>query len=367
MRKFLALSACLAFLVVPLFVHAQETEQGTASVRATVTEIERDWTEDGRRQIIFSARDDEGTPYRVDTSQGYLDSGVRYDVRPGTRVILQVVNTQDGSTDVYLADVVRVNGLFWAFLIFCLVSLLVGLWRGLLGLLCLTATVAVLFGFILPQILAGASPVPVTVLGSIAILAINMHVSHGFNRRAFSAFLSTVVGLLLAVAASVFFVKLGALSGLATEEANYLFLQLGGAAYPEGLLLAGIILGAVGVLDDIAITQSETVGEIALADPRLGVRELFSRSMRVGRHHIASTINTLVLAYVGAALPLFLLFMSLPDLHVFDFLNIEAVAEEIVRTLAGTIALVLTVPLSSLFAAWVCVRYPKSEAHPHHH
>ena len=115
-------------------------------------------------------------------------------------------------------------------------------------------------------------------------------------------------------------------------------------------ILGGIILGAVGVLDDIAITQQETVFEIGSADPSLDKKELFKRAMNVGRHHIASVINTLVLAYVGVALPLFLIFMMNDTISITRFLNEEFVAEEIIRTLAGTSALILTVPIATWFA-----------------
>lgn len=119
---------------------------------------------------------------------------------------------------------------------------------------------------------------------------------------------------------------------------------------PAGLLLAGIILGAVGVLDDIAITQTETVAELHEANPKLSSSELFKRGMQVGRHHIASVVNTLVLTYAGVALPIFLLFALREDMGFMRLLNEEMIAEELVRTLAGTAALILLVPISTWFA-----------------
>jgi uncharacterized membrane protein len=176
-----------------------------------------------------------------------------------------------------------------------------------------------------------------------------MHLSHGVNRHTFFAFLSTLGGLGLVLLFTQSFLWLARLSGLASEEGTLLFWELDPVQAPVGILAAGIILGSVGVLDDIAITQSETVRELLLANGHATRRDLFKQAMRIGRHHIASTVNTLILVYAGAALPVFLLFMNqFGGYH--EFLQNELVAEELVRTLAGTSALVLLVPISTWFA-----------------
>lgn len=319
------------------------------NIQAVVTEIEKDWLVGGKRQMIFSAKTVEGDVFRIDTTQGYVE-GLRYDLKKGTRVLLEVNRSSDGTT-AYLADVVRTGGLLIIFLLFCALTVAIGYWRGLFALVGLGVTLGVLFGFVFPRILAGDNPLLITVAGGVAILAANMHLSHGFSKRTFVAFLSTLGGLIVALIASSAFVKLAHLSGLASEEANFLFWRFGSSAYPQGILLAAIVLGALGVLDDIAVTQTETVAELKHADPKLTPKDLYTRAMRVGRHHIASTVNTLILAYVGASMPLFLLFLSTPGLTLGQFLNTEQVAEEVVRTLAGTAALMLTVPLSTWFAA----------------
>ena len=165
------------------------------------------------------------------------------------------------------------------------------------------------------------------------------------------ALVSSLVGLGLVVLFTPIFLYVAQISGLASEEAALLFWELNGLQIPSGILAAGIILATVGVLDDIAITQSEVVDELLLADPHVTRRQLFIRAMRVGRHHIASTVNTLVLVYVGTALPIFLLFMN-QSVGLIDFLNTELIAEEIVRTLAGTSALILTIPISTWLATF---------------
>ncbi len=349
-------AAVVLALALPFSVFAQTAvgdippEGSSRNIQATVTQVEKEWTVEGKRQMIFSAQTGEGDVFRVDTTEGYVE-GLRYDIQKGTRVLLEVNSGADG-TQAYLADVVRTDGLLVIFLLFCALTVAIGYWRGLFALVGLGVTLGVLFGFVFPRILAGDNPLWVTVIGGVFILAANMHLSHGFSRRTFVAFLSTLGGLIVALVASSLFVKLAHLSGLASEEANFLFWRFGSSTYPQGILLAAIVLGALGVLDDIAVTQTETVAELKHADPKLTPTELYARAMRVGRHHIASTVNTLILAYVGASMPLFLLFLSTPGLTVAQFLNTEQVAEEVVRTLAGTAALMLTVPLSTWLAAF---------------
>ncbi len=365
-KQLLVIAACVLALLPGSLALAQSDMQAlpeSREVRATVTRIINDRMLEGKRQVKFEAQDKkDSTSYTVDTAGSYTE-GLRYDIDEGTRVILQLLPGDDGSYTAYLSDVVRTPQLLLIFLFFCLVTLLVGVWRGAASLIGLVITAAILFGGILPMILAGHDPILVTVIGSVIILAVNMHLSHGFNRRTAFGFLSATIALASTVVFAKLFTLFAKLSGLAGEEATFLYWQ-GGVTDPVGLLVAGFILGATGVLDDIAVTQAETVAELREADPTLSTRELYRRAMRVGRHHIASTVNTLVLAYAGAAMPLFLLFMS-SKVSIADFSNTELVAEEIVRTLSGTVALVLAVPLATYFAAWNEGHLPQLDTHKH--
>lgn len=332
---------------------AQEPTVQSEDVKARVIEIESETEENGIRQIKFTAEDEKGERYHVDTSES-LTEGLRYHIAIGDTVYLAVLRntaTQEVET-AYLADVRRIPALMIITILFALLTVAVGLIRGFSALIGLAITFGVLFLFIFPQILAGHDAVLVTVIGSIVILAVNMHLSHGFNRGTLLAFSSTVIGLGLTYVLAKIFVGAADLSGLANEEAILLYYHQTEIIVPAGILLSGIILGAVGVLDDIAITQSETVAELREANPRLSRQELFVAAMRVGRHHIASTVNTLVLAYAGVAMPLILLFLVTPEITLARFINAEPVAEEIIRTLAGTMALVLTVPIATLFATF---------------
>jgi uncharacterized membrane protein len=276
-------------------------------------------------------------------------------------VYLQVLERGGEVIDVFLVDVVRIGSLIFIILLFSAFVIAVGLNRGVLALFGLFVTMIILFAGVLPAILSGWDPVLATVLGGVLILAVNMHLAHGFNDRTFIAFLATVFGLILALIFSYMFVAIAKLSGFASEDVILLYFQSEYTQVPSGILLAGIILGAVGVLDDIAINQSETISELLDTDPKMTQAELFSKTMRVGRHHIASTVNTLVLAYAGVALPILLLFLMTKDVGMWRFINDELIAEEIVRTMAGTSALVLTVPFATYLSAW----YQKKYQHKH--
>ena len=322
-------------------------------VKARILEIVSTSEIEGIRQALFTAESESGEQFIVNTRESLVE-GLRYNIAAGDVVFLQILrSTETGEVSAaYLADVRRTTALLWMVILFAALIVAVGWIRGLLSLLGLAVTLLVLFLFIFPQILNGADAVLVTIIGSIVILGVNMHLSHGFNRSTLLAYASTIAGLVLVYVFASFFVGVADLSGLASEESILLFFHQQEVIIPAGILLAGIILGAVGVLDDIAVTQGETVVELMKANPSLDRRELFVRAMRIGRHHIASTVNTLVLAYVGVAMPLILLFLITPEIDAIRFLNEELVAEEIVRTLAGTMALVLTVPISTLFATF---------------
>lgn len=360
-RLFLAALLSLFVFARPAFAQTSPPEAlESRQVQAEIHAISNDRLVDGKRQVEFDATDEQGTTYHVDTAGSYTE-GLRYNLKPGMQVILQVLPGEDRDL-VYLSDVVRTGGLFWILVVFGVVVLLVGYLRGAMSLAGLGVTGVILFAWVFPGILAGKDPIYLTLIGGIVILAMNMHLSHGLNRRTFFSFLSTVIALLIAVVCSWVFTTIGHLSGLADEESVFLYWQAG--VNPVRLIVAGFILGAVGVLDDIAVTQAETVAELHDANPELSQQELYRRAMRVGRHHIASTVNTLMLAYAGAAMPLLLLFMQ-SSVSPSAFVNTELVAEEIIRTLSGTVALVLAVPIATAIAAWNETRMPPGSGHTH--
>ncbi|WP_030753941.1 YibE/F family protein [Streptomyces griseus] len=235
--------------------------------------------------------------------------------------------------------------------IFALAVVLVGRLRGLMALVALAVSFLVLTLFILPAILEGSNPLVVAVVGSSAIMLLALYLCHGLSARTSVAVLGTLISLLLIGLLGSFFIGWASLSGNTDDYTGLIH-----GLYPEidmsGLLLAGVIIGSLGVLDDVTVTQTSAVWELHQADPRMGPRALYRAGIRIGRDHIASVVNTLVLAYAGAALPLLLLF-TIAQSSMGTVANSELVAEEIVRTLVGSIGLVASVPVTTALAALV--------------
>lgn len=234
---------------------------------------------------------------------------------------------------------------------FALAVVLLGRWQGLAALVALGVTLGVLALFVLPALATGSSPVPVALTASGLIVGVVLPLTHGVSARTATAALGTLASLGLIGVLAVVFAALSRLTGLG-EEASELAGVLGPGLDLRGLLLAGVIIGALGVLDDVTVTQTSAVWELHRADPATRLNDLYGSAMRVGRDHVASAVNTLVLAYAGAALPLLLLF-GLAGRGLGDLLTAEDVAQEVVRTLVGSIGLVASVPLTTLLAAVV--------------
>jgi uncharacterized membrane protein len=215
----------------------------------------------------------------------------------------------------------------------------------------LAISLFVLVKFVLPAILEGSDPLAVAIVGGSLIMFLALYLAHGVNAATTTAVLGTLASLFLTGALAVLFVNLSIFTGASSEEA--VFLQISQQQVNvQGLLLAGIIIGTLGVLDDVTITQASVVWELQKANPEYGIRNVYRSAIRIGRDHIASTVNTLVLAYAGASLPLLILF-SVSDRSFGQVLNTETVAEEIVRTLVGSIGLVASVPITTGLAALV--------------
>jgi uncharacterized membrane protein len=263
------------------------------------------------------------------------------EARPGTEGL--------GGTGYTFNDFERRGPMLLLAAIFVAIVLLFARLRGALSLLGLAFSIAIVLLFVVPAILDGKSPLAVAVVGSLGIALITIPLAHGGGPKSLSALLGTALSLLLTAGLAVLFTELTHLTGLSSEEAS--FLQLGQADLSlDGLLLAGIVIGALGVLDDVTISQASTVLALRHANPSLGFRELFGRALQVGRDHVSATVNTLVLVYVGASLPILLLF-SATDLGVGEAVNFEIVAKEIVATLVGSIGLIAAVPITTSIAA----------------
>lgn len=267
---------------------------------------------------------------------------------PGENVRIFRQLDQQGATSYGFYDYERTWPLAAIAAAFAIVIVAVARWRGLRALVGIVVAFVVLVGFLLPALRDGAPAVPVALVASSAILFAVIYLAHGVSLRTSAALLGTLTAMLLATVLSWAAIKLTHLTGLSDDRNNEVAAYLGNVSI-SGLLLAGFIIGSLGVLNDVTITQASAVFELA----HLGHgnrREIFLRGMRVGSDHIASTVYTLVLAYAGSSLPLLLLF-SVANRSLVDVLTSEGVAIEIARSAVGGIALALAVPLTTAIAA----------------
>lgn len=254
-----------------------------------------------------------------------------------------------GATQYSFYDYARGFPLALVVAVFAVVVVAIARWRGLRALIGLVVAFGVLVAFMLPALLDGKPAVPVALVGGALILYAVLYLAHGVNLRTSSALLGTLASMVVAALLSYVAIRMTHLTGLSEEQNTDVQLYIGHVSI-SGLLLAGFIIGSLGVLNDVTITQASSAFELAGLDPESSRREIFSAAMRVGRDHIASTVYTLVLAYAGGALPLLLLF-SVAGRSITDVITSDAVAIELVRACVGGIALTLSVPLTTAIAA----------------
>lgn len=276
-------------------------------------------------------------------------------IREGDAVALSYVPENPPETQYAIVDQLRGAQLWVLLIAFVLAVLAFGRWRGLSALVGLSMSFAIILGFVIPAILDGKSPLAVAIVGSAAIVLSVLYLTHGLGVTTTVAVAGTLVSLVITGLLAVVAVDALSLTGAVDDSALALG-QLQGVDL-RGLLLAGILIGSLGVLDDVTVTQSATVQELAAANPDYSVTELYRSAIRVGRSHIASVINTIVLAYAGASLPLLVLVVALDD-PLGDIITDQLVATELVRSAVGTVGLIAAVPITTVAAALVARRVP---------
>jgi uncharacterized membrane protein len=290
-------------------------------------------------------------------------------VKVGDRIKLQRLSPIGGGEYYLLKDFDRIHTLLYLALTFILVLYFVAGKKGLRALASLGVSLGIIVYVLIPLLLQGYDPVFVSVCIAGCILAIAIFATHGFGAHARIAFLGTMGAVIATGALSLLWVTLTRLTGFASDAAIYLNFSTHGALDFSGLLLGGILIGVLGVLDDVAITQASVTIELVRANGALSGTELYRRALRVGQDHIGSLVNTLALAYTGVSLPLLLLFARTESTFL-EIVNQEVVASEIVRTLVGSLGLMLTVPATTLIAVWYVRRFgvPHEHlGHDHHH
>lgn len=279
------------------------------------------------------------------------------DLRVGDRVTIVKTEAFPGETRYAVTDLYRLPSVAVLLVIFFLLAVIFAGWRGVTAVAGLLFSLFLLLKYTIPQIVDGRDPFTVAMVTVFVIAVISLTVAHGFSKQTGVALGSTLVTLVISLGLSELFVRTSRLLGRGTEEAFYLQYSGRGDIDLRGLLLAGIVIGVLGVLDDVTTTQTATVRSLAESGVR-GFRELYRKSADVGREHIVSLVNTLALAYAGASLPLLLAFsINESRMPFWVVLNSEMITEEVIRTLVGSTSLVLAVPLSTLIAVWYYVKH----------
>ncbi len=255
-----------------------------------------------------------------------------------------------------------------ALLVFVFVAVVIafGGWQGVRSLLALLGSFFAIFYILMPGLLNGWSPLLASFLVAGGILFAAIFFTHGFNRESVVAYVGTMIAVFLTSLLAMFSVSITSLTGFVGDETTYLNIGTEGTLDFTGLLLGAIIIGVLGVLDDIAVTQSAVVTELYSSNPNITKAEVYRKAIRIGREHVGALVNTLVLAYTGAALPL-LLYFKLSDMGFMTSVNLELFATEIVRAIVGSIGLILTVPIVTLLAVFYLKGYKSKHEHHHHH
>ncbi len=342
----------IALFCMPAVVQGQELYQDIQGVwRAKVTDVrnERTVTVPGtnvtsetqtvQAEILTGARAGEIVVFENDYIQ----------LEEGDAFYLNYMITINGGEFYSVREIDRRAELVGILAFFVLVILLFAGKQGLQSLVSLFGSLLVIVYILVPGLVKGYSPIPISVAVASTILFFAIFFTHGFNRRSVVAFSGTLLAVALTGILAYFSIHITDLTGFASDESVYLNLNTGGTLDFVGLLLAGIIIGALGVLDDIAVTQVAVVRELYETPARIARWEVYKKAMRIGREHVSALVNTLVLAYTGAALPLLLLF-SLSNDAAANIINTEVFATEIIRALIGSIGIVCTVPIVTLLA-----------------
>ena len=272
----------------------------------------------------------------------------------GDRVIMSHQSNPNEDDLFFILDYDRTHQIMWLAIIFFLSVLIIGRWKGIKSLLALVASFFVILKFIIPRILAGNDPVLISVIGGIIILFFSIYLTQGFNKKAHIANLALIASLIVAAFLSSFFTHFAQLTGYAGEETIFLLDTTRGTINLQGLLLAGILIGTLGILDDVIISQVSTVEQIKIANPNLSNLQVYKMSIKVGVDHITSMINTLFFAYAGVSLPLLILFTQsdVLGLNFSQAINNEIIATEIIRTLLGSISIILAIPIANWLASY---------------
>jgi len=274
----------------------------------------------------------------------------------GDKVMVTVSTMPTGEVNVQFTDFYRTNSLVLLLGIFILASVVISGWKGVRSVLGILLSLAVIILIILPGIQEGQDPLMISIFGAFFFMAFSLYLVYGWTVKTHAAVLGSLAALAITGVLAFIFVNHARLTGYGDENMYYISQLTNNTLNVRSLLLAGVLIGTLGVLDDLVISQASAVFELFRNKPELTFKELFRSAMNIGQDHIAATVNTLVLAYAGAALPMLLLF-SFSNVDFTLALNLEFIAEEIVRTMVGSLGLFAAVPITTALSAGIAVKY----------
>ncbi len=358
MKRFLVIISI--FILFPHLTHAQEIiPDKTTTVKAQVSEILKESTQkipgtdvNGLNQTIKAEileGDEQGKIVTIEDDYVKLSVGEKF-------FLTHTVGQFDGVDTYSVSDPYRLPAIYFFIGLFVLCVFIFGGKQGIRGLVALVGSFLFIGYFLLPGIIHGYSPILVSIIVASFIIILGSYVTHGFSRLTTSAVIGMIITIIITGLLAFFAIKFARLTGFNTEDAVYLNLNTRGRIDFPGLLLGAIIIGLLGVLYDAAIGQAVSVEELHHVGPHLPRKIIFKRALRMGREHIGALINTLAIAYVGVSLPLILLYYSSSTGSFLTTINQEMFATEIIRTMVGSIGLILAVPITTLIAAFMLVK-----------
>jgi uncharacterized membrane protein len=354
------LAIVTAFLLHSSSVHAEEnkTLKGTIISTQAISESKKKELPPNSRLFVVELKNQQGQKVSA-----FADPKMP-NVKLGDDVLLVHTIGPKEESIYYVTDHVRTDSILFLFLIFVSTVVLISRKAGLLSLLGMGYSFLIIFKFLLPQLYAGNNPILISLLSVMLIAPVTFVLSHGFNQKTFTALGATIISLTLTSILALIFINYSHLSGFGSEEAY--FLQLAqGTLNIKGIFLAGIIIGTLGILDDATVTQTSIVAQLKATTRDLRGFDLFGNAMAVGHDHIASTVNTLILVYTGASLPLLLLFIQSNESFI-TVLNNQIIAEEIVTMLVSSIGLIISIPIATMMAVHFVSKESAVSSHHHH-
>lgn len=349
--------------------HAQNTPTEPTLIEGKVMKISTEEVQKTAEGEVVHQRLDVNIGTQVVTAEfTIVPLTGREKIQEGDEILVYEVDMGETSR-YFVADYNREKPIVLLLGLFVFFVVLVTKKWGVFAIIGMGYSFTIIFKFILPQILNGTDPLLVALAGSVLIAPVTFALSHGVNKKTIAGILGTFIALSITGLLAIIFTQMAHLSGFGSEESLFLQISQGSKLNMRGVYLAGIIIGTLGILDDVTISQASIVKQLKVANPNLKKTELYKLAMNVGHDHISSAVNTLVLVYTGASMPLLLIFL-VSNQSFGGAMNFQVITEEIVRTLVGSIGLVVAVPITTLLAAFMLdsEEEQKSEkTHAHHH